>query len=84
VRVLRDVLEWASQGITFSIGQTPCQFASDCSASGRIGAVQASQSLPGQRAWISIVLMSARPEEDGGSHDVIHLGGETAVVVPGR
>src|ERR1700721_1205764 len=26
--------------------------------------------------------MSAQPEEHGGSHDVIHLGGETAVVVP--
>jgi hypothetical protein len=28
------------------------------------------------------MLMSARPEEHGGSHDMIHLGGETAVVVP--
>jgi hypothetical protein len=28
------------------------------------------------------MLMSARPEEHGGSHDVIRLGGETAVVVP--
>jgi hypothetical protein len=27
------------------------------------------------------MFMSARPEEHGG-HDVIHLGGETAVVVP--
>ena len=46
------------------------------------GAAQASQNLPAQRVWTSIVLMSARPEEHGGSHDVIHLGGETAVVVP--
>jgi hypothetical protein len=28
------------------------------------------------------MLMSARPEEHGGGHDVIRLGGETAVVVP--
>jgi hypothetical protein len=28
------------------------------------------------------MLMSARPEEHGGRHDVIRLGGETAVVVP--
>ena len=28
------------------------------------------------------MFMSARPEEHGGGHDVIHLGGETAVVVP--
>jgi len=48
----------------------------------QIGAVQASQYLPVQRAWTSIVFMSARPEEHGGSHDVIRLGGETAVVVP--
>jgi hypothetical protein len=46
------------------------------------GAVQASQNLPAQRVWTSIVLMSAPPEEHGGSHDVIHLGGETAVVIP--
>lgn len=26
--------------------------------------------------------MSARPEEHGDGHDVIHLGGEAAVVVP--
>jgi hypothetical protein len=26
--------------------------------------------------------MSARPAEHGDGHDVIHLGGETAVVVP--
>lgn len=26
--------------------------------------------------------MSARLEEQGGGHDMIHLGGETAVVVP--
>jgi hypothetical protein len=26
--------------------------------------------------------MSARPGEHGGSHDVVHLGGETAVVIP--
>jgi len=26
--------------------------------------------------------MSASPDERGGGHDVIHLGGETAVVVP--
>jgi hypothetical protein len=49
---------------------------------GTIGAVQASQYLPVQRAWTSIVFMSARPEEHVGSHDVIRLGGETAVVVP--
>jgi hypothetical protein len=46
------------------------------------GAAQASQNLPAQRVWTSIALMSARPEEHGGSHDVIRLGGETAVVVP--
>jgi hypothetical protein len=28
------------------------------------------------------MLVSARPEEYGGSHDMIRLGGETAVVVP--
>jgi len=48
----------------------------------RIGAVQVRQNLPGQCAWTSIILMSARPAEHGGSHDVIRLGGETAVVVP--
>jgi len=48
----------------------------------RPGAAQASQNLAAQRVWTSIVLMSARPEEHGGSHDVIHLGGETAVVIP--
>ena len=37
---------------------------------------------PGQPAWTSIVLMSAGPAESGDDHDVIHLGGETAVVVP--
>jgi hypothetical protein len=41
-----------------------------------------SQNVPGQRVWTNIVLMSARPEEHGGSHDVIHLGGEAAVVIP--
>jgi hypothetical protein len=42
------------------------------------------QSRPGQRRWarISIVVMSARSAERGDAHDVIHLGGETAVVVP--
>ena len=28
------------------------------------------------------MLMSAQPAEHGDGHDVIHLGGETAVVVP--
>jgi hypothetical protein len=28
------------------------------------------------------MVMSARPAEHGDAHDVIHLGGETAVVVP--
>jgi hypothetical protein len=28
------------------------------------------------------VLVSAEPAERGGDHDVIHLGGETAVIVP--
>lgn len=28
------------------------------------------------------MLMSAQPEEHGGGHDMIRLGGETAVVVP--
>jgi hypothetical protein len=35
-----------------------------------------------QQAWNSIILMSARPAEPGDGHDVIHLGGKTAVVVP--
>jgi hypothetical protein len=44
-------------------------------ASERIGAVHASQYLPSQRAWTSIVLMSARPEEHGGSHaEILELG----------
>jgi len=30
------------------------------------------------------MLMSARPAEQGDGHDVIHLGGETAVVVVWR
>jgi hypothetical protein len=51
-------------------------------ASERIGAVLVRQNRPGQCTWTSIMLMSARPEERGGSHDVIRLGGETAVVVP--
>ena len=43
---------------------------------------RASLNRPGQPAWTSIVLMSAGPAESGDDHDVIHLGGETAVVVP--
>jgi len=37
---------------------------------------------PGQPAWTGIILMSAWPAECGDGHDVIHLGDETAVVVP--
>ena len=37
---------------------------------------------PGQRSRTSIILMSAWPAECGDDHDVIHLGGEAAVVVP--
>jgi len=36
----------------------------------------------GRGAWTSIRLMSAQPADHGDGHDVIHLGGETAVVVP--
>jgi hypothetical protein len=43
---------------------------------------RASLNRPGQPVWTSIILMSLRPAECGDDHDVIHLGGETAVVVP--
>jgi hypothetical protein len=34
------------------------------------------------RSRVSIVAMSAQPSERSDGHDVIHLGGEAAVVVP--